>query len=272
MPTPSPTPAEISERDSRRLALVLRDIGGDGAPIDSGWMSCDVLGSWATFGVGLGMDGPVDGAALDGLVEFYRSRDRQPRIKVTPHQHPSLAQGLSDRGFIVFEQETVLAHSLEQLSPNHSLPGLVFRPVDPSSPEDLEAFWASQTRGGFEDDEAPAGLRPIFERVVRHPRATCWTMEYAGQIVGSGGLETFEDSGVLIAGCVHPEARRQGLHSAFIEFRLQAVREAGLRYAVIASLAGESTHRNALRAGFTEAYTPHNLHLQPSANHEVVEG
>jgi len=225
-------------------------------------MACDVLGSWATFGVGLGMNGPVDGATLDSLVEFYRSRDRQPRVKVTPHQHPSLTQGLADRGFTVFEQETVLVHSLEQLPPKHSLPGLVFRLVDPSSPENLEAFWTSQTRGFFEDDAAPAGLRPIFERTVRHPRATCWFMEYEGQVVGSGAIETFENSGVLIAGCVHPEARRQGLHSAFIEFRLRTIKEAGLEYAVIASLAGEPTHRNALRTGFEVAYTQHNFHLQ----------
>jgi GNAT superfamily N-acetyltransferase len=225
-------------------------------------MACDVLGSWATYGVGLGMDGPVAGATLDALVAFYQSRDRQPRVKITPHQHPSLVRGLTDRGFTVFEQETVLVHSLEQLPSNHSLPGLVFRLIDPSSPEDLEAFWASQTRGFFEDDEAPAGLRPIFERTVRHPRCTCWIMEYKGQVVGSGGFETFENSGVLMAGCVHPEARRQGLHSAFIKFRIQAAREAGLQYAVIVSLAGESTHRNALRTGFTVAYTQHNLHLQ----------
>jgi len=262
MAKPLPTPAEISERDSRRLAIVLRDIGGDGVAIGSGWMSCDVLGSWATYGVGLGMDGPVDGATLDALVEFYRSRDRQPRVKVTPHQHPSLAQGLSERGFTVLEEETVLVHSLEPLSPLRSLPGLVFRLVDPSSPEDLEAFWASQTRGFFKDGEAPAGMRPIIERAVQYSRTALWFMEYGGQIVGSGGLETFEDSGVLFAGCVHPDARRQGLHSAFLGFRLQAARDAGLRYAVIASLTGEATHRNALRTGFTEAYTQHNLRQQ----------
>ena len=262
MRSPYPSPAEISERDSRRLALVLRDIGGDGAPIDSGWMACDVLGSWATYGAGLGMDGPVDGATLDALVGFYRSRNRQPQVKVTPHQHLSLTQGLADRGFTVFEQETVLAHSLDQLPQKHSMPGLVFRLVDPSSPENVEVFWASQTRGFFEGDKAPAGLRPIFERTVQHPRATCWIMEYEGHVVGSGALETFENSGVLIGGCVHPEARRQGLHSAFIEFRLRTIKEAGLEYAVIASLAGEPTHRNALRTGFDVAYTQHNLHLQ----------
>ena len=53
------TPSDIALRDARRMAEVLREVGGDGAPNGSGWMACDVPGSWSDFAVGLGLDGPA---------------------------------------------------------------------------------------------------------------------------------------------------------------------------------------------------------------------
>jgi N-acetylglutamate synthase-like GNAT family acetyltransferase len=96
----------------------------------------------------------------------------------------------------------------------------------------------------------------ITEGVARcAQRWTLWLLELDGLVVGSGGLESFEDSAVLIAGCVHPEARRQGLHSAFMRFRLERAAQAGLAYALVASTPGDPTERSALRSGFSGAYT-----------------
>ena len=217
-------------------------------------MACDVPGSWANYAAGLGVGVPVDGTTLDGLVAFYRQRNREPRIQLTPYQHSSLWDGLAARGFVPYDRDTVLVHPLRDLPALPSGP-LGFRLIDRRNPDDVVAFRDSQMTGFFDGKEVPAGMLPITERVARSPRVCLWLLTLDGRVVGSGGLEFCEDSAVLIAGCAHPEARRQGGHSAFVRFRLEEAVRRGLRYATVASVPGGPTERNALRAGFAVAYT-----------------
>ncbi len=214
------------------------------------------------YAAGLGLHGPVDGATLDELVAFYRGRERQPRVQVTPYQHPTLLSGLTKRSFVAFEQEAVLVHTLQDLPKAAPAANLSFRRIDPLSHTDVAAFRDSQMRGFYEDKEPPAGMLAITERVGRHPRCRLWLLERDGQVLGSGGVEVYEETGALIGGCVHPEARCQGLHGAFIRFRLEHAQQQGMRYATICSLQGGPTERNALRMGFTVAYTQTVMHQE----------
>lgn len=248
-------PSEIAENDARRLAVVLSEVGGDGAPIGGGWMACDVPGSWAKYAAGLGVDGAVDGAVLDELVAFYRERDRTPRIEVTPYQHPTLVEGLASRGFTPYSFDTVLVRTTDALPQEAPISGLAFRRVDPANDEDVHDFRDSQMAGFYESGNVPSGMLPITERVARSHRNQLWLLELEGTVVGSGGLEIFGESALMIAGCVHPEARRQGVHLAFMQFRLEQARAAGLHSLTVGTKPGGPTERNALRAGFTPVYT-----------------
>ena len=218
-------------------------------------MSCDALGSWATFAAGLGLDSAVDDQTLDKLVAFYRDQDREPRIQVTPFQHPSLIKGLKARQFVEHDSETILVHGLQTLQSAPYPAALHFRRIDPSNDADVAAFCQSQISGFFEDTTPKPAFRAITERVARCPRILLWLLEMDGQVAGSGGLELYETSAVLIAGCVHRRWRQKGLHTAFIHFRLEEARKAGQRYALVASAPTGPTERNALRAGFTKSYT-----------------
>ena len=82
-----------------------------------------------------------------------------------------------------------------------------------------------------------------------------WLLVFEGNVVGSGGLELYEGSGVLIAGTVHEAARRRGFQRAFLRFRMEQAMAAGLDYALVGSPPGGPTERNALREGFSVAYT-----------------
>jgi len=239
------------------MAEVLREVGGHGAPIDSGWMSCDIPGSWATYAAGIGHNGPVPASTIDTLVDFYQSCGRPARVQVTQYQHPSLLAELQERGFKKHDQDTVLAIdlSMPKRTEDDSAPQVIFKQVDPGSPSEVSAFIASQAAGFYDDGPAPTGLVPITQRVAQVPRAMLWLIEHDGQIVGSGGLEIFEDMGVLIAGCVHPQARRQGLHRKFMEFRVAEAQRRGASYAAVASVPDGPTQRNAAREGFKVAYT-----------------
>lgn len=258
-------PAELADWDARRMALVLRDVGGVGEPIGTGWMACDSPGSWARYAAGVGRGEPVDGAALDRLVVFYRERGRPPRIQVTPYQHPTLLKGLAERGFSADEFESYLWCAIDGPETLEVPPELTFEPVDPESHTNVQAFCASQRRGFFGDEVPPRGMFPITERVAKLDRVQAWLIRWADKVVGSGGLETFEEGGVLIAGCVYPEVRRQGIQSTFIRFRRQWARERGLRFVTIGSVAGGPTERNALRAGFAPSFTQLVLQQQGSS-------
>lgn len=252
-----PRPWEIAHRDARRLALVFREVGGEGISLGGGWAACDVPGSWADYAAGLGQDGPVDDVTLDALVAYYRDRGRTPKIQATPYQHASLWSGLAARGFVVHEPVNVLVRDLGDLPPVPEVPGLRFRAV--TSEADRRAFVDSQLMGFFAGKEPPAGMVPITGRVARAPRCRLWLAELDGVVVGSGGNELFEGTATLIAGCVHAEARRRGVQSAFIAFRLQQAVAQGCRYALVGSIPRGPTERNALRAGFWPAFTVSDL-------------
>ena len=259
----APTPSEIAHRSARRLALVL-EYAAETRPLDSGLAACDQPGSWADYAAGLGLDGPVADADLDELVTFYEALGRIPRIQTTPYQHPSLFDGLAKRGFVLYDRSTVLVHALDDLPANPLPDGLAFRAVNPSDPVDVQAFVDAQERGFFDDDPAPAGLKAITARIVPEPRVRFWLLEAQGAVVGSGGLESFESSTALIAGSVYRQARRRGLHLAFMRFRLEQVRAAGRGYAMVASDPGGPTERNALRCGFRVAYTQLGFERRPT--------
>ncbi len=244
-------PPTLATRDARRLARVLEEVGGDGAPIGSGWMACDAPGSWATYAAGLGLDGPVPGDTLDVLVDFYTARGRSAEIQVTPYQHPSLIAGLAARGFVLHETETVLARDLQgPLPPKNSVSGLRFVAVNPEDDSSVARFVRAQLEGFFPGGDAPPAMRPITRRVARNERTRLWLLEVDGALAGSGGLETYEESAVLIAGAVLPGFRRRGLQSELIRYRLAQARATGHRVALVGSLSGGPTERNALRAGF----------------------
>jgi len=250
-----PSPAEIAERDARRLARVLAEVGGEGAALDGGWMACDPRGSWATYAAGLGVDGPVSDATLDALVAYYAARGRRAAIQITPYQHPSLLDGLAARGFTVYELESVLARALTPRPAGVAVPGLRFQPVDPDDDDSVANFVAAQLAGFFPDRAPPPAMIPITERVARSSRCRLWLMTVDGELAGSGGLEVFEDAAVLIAGAVMPHFRRRGIQQAFVRFRLEQARLDGRAYATVGSTPGGPTERNALRAGFQMAYT-----------------
>ncbi|MDP6943781.1 MAG: hypothetical protein QF464_06485, partial [Myxococcota bacterium] len=133
------TPAEIADRDARRFVAVLEEIGGEGAPLGGGWMSCDRPGSWANHAAGLGLRGPVDSADLDALIAFYVARGRTPQIQLTPYQHPTLLGGLEARGFVPYHEQTVLVRDLTDLPADVPVSSLEFRAVDPSDDASVAA-------------------------------------------------------------------------------------------------------------------------------------
>lgn len=248
-------PGDLAARNARRMATVLRELGGDGGPVADGWMSCDQPGSWATFASGLGVDGPVSDRALDRLVDFYAERGRPAAVEVTPYQHPTLFAGLAARGFVVADLETILVRSTREPLDPPRVPGCRVRLVDPDDPDDVQALVAVQTAVFHEDPATVGGFEAIARRVARHPGSRSWLVELDGEVAGSAALDLYDGAAHLFSGAVLPAFRRRGLQAALIAHRVRAAAEAGAEQVLIGCSPGSPTERNALRAGFQVVYT-----------------
>jgi GNAT superfamily N-acetyltransferase len=248
------TPSKIAAVDARRMALVMREIGGGGEPINSGWMVYDGPGSWASYAAGLGLSGPVTSAEIRRLVDFYDAHGMDAQVQTTPYQDPSLFSALAEHHFVTDDFTIMFVHDLKDLSTTQR-PGLEFIEINPGNDEDIQAFVDAQMIGFYAPKAAPEGITAITGRVGRHPRCRIWLLKLDGKIVGSGGLEVFENSAVLIAGAIFPEARRKGIQSAFVNYRLRVARDLGLDYALVGSVPNGGTERNALRQGFVPIMT-----------------
>lgn len=253
---------DIATRDALRLAAVLREVGGEGRQLNSGWMACDAPDSWADYAAGLGVGHPVSDDELDELIAFYRDRGRPAKVQITPYQHPSLLKGLSMRGFTPYALQTILVCELSDVDASIAeVEGLSVRRLDPASQDDVEAFVRAQSAGFYPDSGAPESVKTAARRVAKNHRTQIWLLEVSGELAGSGGIETYENCAVLIAGAVIPPFRRRGIQRAFMAFRLGEAASTGLDYALVGSTPGGPTERNALRLGFTGAYTQLGLSL-----------
>lgn len=248
------TPSQIAAVDARRMALVMRELGAGGEPINSGWMVHDGTGSWANYAAGLGLNGPVTSAEIQRLVDFYDAHGVDAQVQTTPYQDPSLFSVLAEHHFVTDDFTVMFVHDLKDLSTTQ-MPGLEFIEINPGNNEDIQVFVNAQMIGFYAPNAAPEGIAAITERVGRHPRCRVWLLKLDGKIVGSGGLEVFENSAVLIAGAIFPEARRKGIQSAFMSYRLRIARDLGVDYALVGSVPNGGTERNALRQGFLPIMT-----------------
>ena len=248
-------PKIIADIDARRLSMVLQDLAIHHGAIDTGTMAWDGEGSWANYAAGLGLSGPIDGDCLDELVDFYQTHDATPKIRVTPYQDPSVIGHLAKRGFTVYDVETVLARDVDEETSLDVANRLHFRQVDPSKPEDVTAFMGAHIDGFYEDSSPSPAMRKIMERMISMDPVTLWLVTYNDEVLASGGLETYDEAGVLICGSVLPKHRNQGLHRALIAYRTNEAAKRGLSYVTIGSAPAATTERNALHAGFTPAYT-----------------
>ncbi len=232
-------------------------------------MARDEVGSWATYAAGVGMEAaPASAAAydeqVDTLIQYYEEDEREPTVQISPYAHPAFTAALGRRGFVVKDLVTTLTRSLRDLPPLVTPNGFSFREVTGDRAEDVEAFAAAQLEGF----SSPPGMRAIMRRVASTSRpgtkdAGCELSlvehEELG-VCGSAGVEYFEGSATLIAGEVHERARRRGVQTALIAYRLAQARARGCEYAVVASIAGGPTERNAVRAGFRPAFTAIDLY------------
>lgn len=96
-----PEPIEVARLEERRQALGVALLADESIEAMGGTL-CSIHGdSWINKARGIGLDGAVSDAELDGLVSFYEDRGQRAKAELCPFVHPTLVQGLGERGFVV---------------------------------------------------------------------------------------------------------------------------------------------------------------------------
>lgn len=266
------TPIEIAKLEEARQAVGVSEIAIESEPINSGRMAAGEVGSWQNYACGLGLDGPVTGAEIDRLIEFYESRGSEPKIEVCPFADESLIHGLYERGFGVKEFEAVYARDLppdedlEALKPDVTLADgrrVVVERIDPNAP-DAEALTDINSRvgmSGFVEDGEPItqAMLDIGQRMLRHERTTlanAYAVDEQGEKepVAAYGMESAPPVAAFFGVTVLEPYRRRGIQRLLLIDRLMRAREHGCVVACIHSKPGIPTERNAMRVGFRLVY------------------
>jgi N-acetylglutamate synthase-like GNAT family acetyltransferase len=223
----------------------------------------EVAGGFAPFvglkislsrSVGLGMCGPVSDADLDALEEFYRKRDSDTDVGVSPYADPSLFAALGHRGFHLVELDTVLAQPLDSLAPpTVTESDVVVRVAGP----DEAAAWVAASLAGFAgtDENIPGEMSATFEAAFHVPTSRYLFASLEGVVIGTAGLDIHAKTANLFGASTLSHARGRGAQSALFRARLALAREAGCDLAFTRTTPGSPSQRNAERHGFRTVYS-----------------
>lgn len=220
---------------------------------------------------GAGMCGPVSEGELDGIEDFFFTRESRVQVVVCPLSHPSLLEGLANRGYTVAEMENVLALQVDakSLAPVPDCEVEV-RPVRPGEGRE----WAEAVARGFieQPEFVPVGsnlkLDEVFIRLLMAGEGAEGYFNFAnvldGRIIGGGSLFTHGGVAMLNGASTLAAFRRRGAHSALHFARLAFAVDVGCNLARVVTQPGSTSQRNAERRGFRVVYTRAALVRQPN--------
>jgi GNAT superfamily N-acetyltransferase len=254
-------PVDIAALEERRQAALLADVAPLVRPFAGGVMGFHEPGSWQNQACGIGLAGPVSDADLDAFVDFYTSRGVEPRAELSPFADETLIAGLAARGFVIREFENVLARDLpagEDLDaalPHPTPAGLELTPLDRTDPDALTRIAEVSLRGFYPDTDIPPPMLEASRQTLALPATLTYAATLDGQLAAAGSVHLGDRAAALMGVSTLPPFRRRGIQQALIARRLAAARDHGCILATISSKPGIPTERNALRLGFTMAYT-----------------
>jgi GNAT superfamily N-acetyltransferase len=205
-----------------------------------------------TFGLGLARL-PSD-AELDEVEGFFTSRGAAVDHEICPLVDPEFLRSLPDRGYRPIEWSDVMLRTLDPAEefPEFTFPDLSVRLIEPRERES----WARLAARGWSQDPQFANFMFDLSRVVAaRSGSLCFIAELNQRPIATSGLFVHDRVALLAGACTIPEARRQGAQRALFAARLQHAAQIGCELALVVTLPGSSSHRNAQVSQFETVYT-----------------
>jgi GNAT superfamily N-acetyltransferase len=233
------------------------EIGAAVEPICGGHMIFAGLNSPIGRTVGMGFDGSATAADLDRMELFYRSHGAPSQIDVCPLTDPSLSEMLKQRGYVMAELNNVLFRRLDRSDQTEATETPAGVTIREGHANEAEAFSDIVVRSFFPNGDEPAGFAEMIAPIYQAEGAILFVADVDRKPVACGAGLIIPEHRILAlfgAGTLS-EFRRHGLQTALLRRRMKAAQEAGCEYAVIVTLGGTTSMRNAERLGFRVAYS-----------------
>lgn len=240
------------------------EVGAAVQPISGGHMIFAGLGSPIGRAVGMGFAAPVTATDMDQMEDFYFSRKAPSQVDYCPLSDPSLLELARQRGYGIAELNNVLARRLHRNERFEQRSGFTIRK---SMPEEGLIFSGIVRRSFFPDGGEPEKFDEMLCPMFSFPGSLTYLAEIDGQAVATGAGLMIPEHGIvaLFGAGTLKEYRGRGLQTAMLAQRLQVAAAAGCEYAVIVTLGGTTSQRNAERVGFRVVYSKATLTKQPPA-------
>ena len=255
--TPVEDLASLATACERAQAEAMVELAREARPVADGWMTYGGPGAFLNKACGLGLSGAVPEGLAAAVLDFFESRQAEPRVEVSNFVHPSALQSLGRAGFQLQEFENVFLRPLGGAAVA-VLPvpeGVQLERVDSADARAVAEYVRVSTSGFFPDgQDASEAFLDAALRAARLPGNDSFVARHEGRAVGAAGCASRHGTTNLFGASVLPDFRGQGIQTALILARLQRAWALGSTRATIVSHPGVATERNALHLGFRFAY------------------
>jgi len=235
------------------------EIGAEWRVIAGGHMIFAGIGSPIGRATGVSIDCEATESDLDRIEEFYRSHGAPSQVDVCPYTDLKFLEMLKSRGYSFSEFNNVLVRELDTQFLSDEGRQLLSSGIEIRRGQLEEAQMLSGILKScfFPDGNAPEGMDEMLMPMFQFPGSVVFAGSANGKLVAAASVLMIpEHKVVALAGAgTLPEFRGQGLQTALLRHRMRAAADAGCELAVIVTLGGTTSQRNAERLGFTVAYT-----------------
>lgn len=210
-----------------------------------------------TFGLGM-FEEATDGH-LDEIEMFFRERGSPVFHEVSPMADLALLDLLGRRGYRPVELSSVMFQELAQSAAKPSDPSVQTRRISESEAD----LWAEISAKGWATEHESLGEFMLgFGRIAARTKGgQPFLAELNGVPSGAAGFAIYDDICIMAGAATIPEARRKGVQNALLAARINYGNEHGCRIAMMATLPGSQSQKNAQKNGFQIAYTRIKWHL-----------
>lgn len=263
-------PTTIMRLNERRQQAVIAEISDEHERVPAaeggGTVAYKQGVDWLCQAIGCGLEAPITADGIDRVGRFLRARGARPSIDLTDQSGEEAFAVVSRAGMTLDHAERVYAIDLRRAIEPPAVPGLRIEPLNLNDHEAVRALVRHRVEGFAQpDDEPTPGDAEAAERSQRHPRSRGFCAFVDGELAGTCGMEVIElEPGPgqapvrlasLWAAVVGEPFRQRGIQAALIARRLRQGLEEGCSVGVIECEPGIATERNAIRLGFSLAYT-----------------
>src|SRR5437868_930417 len=240
-------------------AKAFPDVGATWIEVAGTYAMFDGVGSPVTQTFGLGISWPITEEDIERIEEFLKSKGAEVLHEVCPLADKSAFELLSKRGYKPIEFSNVL---YRPISPDLRLSVPLNQDVKIRVIEKHEGeLWAQTAFEGWREFAEVAHLVRELGLVMVRSKASTFLAELKGDPIATGALAISDDVALLAGASTIPAARRQGAQLKLLEERLRYAASEGCTVAMMVTLPGSGSQRNAERHGFRIAYTRTKWHF-----------